>query len=64
MRTIQSLENEISDNVVILKVDSSNQEALDKIRSLIAEIGNSYGNEVKDRIIKKKNFKRFQGLNI
>jgi len=64
MRTIQSLENEISDNVVILKVDSSNQEALDKIRSLIAEIGNSYGNEVKDRIIKKKNFKRFPGLNI
>jgi hypothetical protein len=64
MRTIQSLENEISDNIVILKVDSSNQEALDKIRSLIAEIGNSYGNEVKDRIIKKKNFKRFQGLNI
>jgi hypothetical protein len=64
MRTIQSLENEISDNVVILKVDSSNQEALDKIRSLIAEIGNSYGNEVKDRIIKKKNFKRFQGLNL
>jgi len=64
MRTIQSLENEISDNIVILKVDGSNQEALDKIRSIIAEIGNSYGNEVKDRIIKKKNFKRFPGLNI
>jgi len=65
MRTIQSLENEISNNIVILKINNSNQESLDEIRSLISEIGNLYGNEVKDRIVKKKNLiKRFQGLNL